>query len=99
MVTDHAHLGVMATPPTQEHYLPHMLRSKIKLACSGRDDNALSSFLDSALADPQHRNLLEAEYSAELALYSILKDNLDRARYYSNISLQAFLRVCACVLL
>lgn len=65
----------------------------MKLACSGRDDSNFTKFLDDALLDSTHKSLLEAEYSAELALYSILRDDLDRARYYSNVSLQAFLRV------
>ena len=69
----------------------------MKLACSRRDDPLFSKFLDDAMLDTHHKNLLESEYSAELALYSILRDNLDRARYYSNVSLQAFLRVCLCV--
>ena len=81
------------SPTLQEHYLPHVIRSKVKLACSGRDDPDFSRFLEEALADAHHSSLLEAEFPAELALYSILKDDLDRARYYSNISLQAFLRV------
>lgn len=70
-----------------------MIRSKVKLACSGRDDPEFGQFLDEALSDTAHSRMLEKEFSAELALYSILKDDIDRARYYSNISLQAFLRV------
>ena len=66
----------------------------MKLACSGCGDSTFTKFLDASLSDPHHRRVLEAEYSAELALYSIVNDNLDRARYYSNVSLQAFLRVC-----
>ncbi len=72
-----------------------MIRSKVKLACSGRDDPEFGRFLDEALGDAHHCRQLESEFPAELALYSILKDDIDRARYYSNISLQAFLRVRA----
>lgn len=70
-----------------------MIRAKVKLACSGCEDPNFSKFLDGALENPHHKSLLESEYSAELALYSIVKDNMDRARYYSNVSLQTFLRV------
>ena len=66
----------------------------MKLACSGRDDPEFGRFLDEALGHTQHCRLLEDEFPAELALYSILKDDIDRARYYINVSLQAFLRVC-----
>ena len=78
----------------QEYYLPHLIRSKVKLACCGQDDPNFSKFLNNSLIDPDKKQLLEADYSAELALYSILHGNLDRASYYNNISLQAFLRVC-----
>lgn len=78
----------------QEHYLPHVMHSKVKLACSGKDDLSLSSFLDQSLSDSKKRALLESEYPTELALYSIVKDDLDRARYYTGICLQSFLHVC-----
>ena len=77
----------------QEHYLPHVMHSKLKLACSGLDDPNFSSFLDKALQEPKQRALLESEYCTELALYSILKDDLNRARYYTGLCLQSFLQV------
>ena len=77
----------------QEHYLPHIMHSKLKLACSGLDDPNFSNFLDKALQDSKQRALLESEYCTELALYSILKDDLDRARYYTGLCLQSFLQV------
>ena len=79
---------------TQEQYLPHIMNSKLKLACSERDDPNFSSFLDKALLDTKQRCLLESEYSKQLALYCILKDDLDRARYYTGLCLQSFLQVC-----
>ena len=79
----------------QEHYLPHVMHSKLKLACSGLDDPNFSSFLDKALQEPKQRALLESEYCTELALYSILKDDLNRARYYTGLCLQSFLQVYA----
>ena len=85
---------------TQEHYLPHIMHCKLKLACSGLDDPNFSSFLDKALQDSKKRALLESEYCTELALYSIIKDDLDRARYYTGLCLQSFLQVnnigCEC---
>lgn len=77
----------------QEHYLPHIMRSKVKLACSGQDDDNFGQFLDSALQSAEKKALLESRYSTELALYSIVKDNIDRARYYTGNSLQSFLQV------
>ena len=77
----------------QEHYLPHIMHSKLKLACSGLDDPNFSDFLNKALQDAKQRALLESEYCTELALYSILKDDLDRARYYTGLCLQSFLQV------
>ena len=79
---------------SQEHYLPHVMHSRVKLACSGKGDPSLSSFLDKSLSDSKKRALLESGYPTELALYSIVKDDLDRARYYTGICLQSFLHVC-----
>ena len=78
----------------QEHYLPHVMHGKLKLACSGLDDHNFSRFLDKALQDTKQRTVLESEYSSELALYSILKNDVDRARYYTGLCLQSFLQVC-----
>lgn len=69
------------------------MHSKLKLACSGLDDENFSKFLDKALQDTKQRALLESEYCTELALYCILKDDLDRARYYTGLCLQSFLQV------
>ncbi|XP_064405997.1 DNA-dependent protein kinase catalytic subunit-like isoform X2 [Halichondria panicea] len=74
-----------------EHYLPHLIRAKVKLACSGKDDPNFASFLTNSLRDAKKKALLESEHSMELALYSILQDNHDGARYYTGLCLQAFL--------
>ena len=92
----HAHTHTRARAHThtiQEHYLPHIMHSKLKLACSGVDDPNFSTFLDKALQDPDKKTLLESRYSHELALYSVLKDDLDRARYYTGNCLESFLQV------
>lgn len=84
------------SPWLQEHYLPHLVHSKVKLACSGKDDPSFAQFLERALmTESKQRLLLESEHSMDLALYSVLKGNTDRARYYVNITLQSFLNVYA----
>ncbi len=70
-----------------------MIRAKVKLACSGKDDPNFASFLTNSLRDAKKKALLESEHSMELALYSILQDNHDGARYYTGLCLQAFLHV------
>ena len=85
----------VSTLTPQEHYLPHFVRSKVKLACSGKDDPAFSKFLEDALkdSDESKRRVLELEHSADLAVFSVLKGNHDRARYYVSKSLEFFLNV------
>jgi DNA-dependent protein kinase catalytic subunit len=75
----------------QEHYLPHLMRAKIKLACSGVDDIHFTDFLNNSLKDTERKDLLESRYCTELALYSIIRDDLDKAKYYNDNSLQLFL--------
>ena len=86
----------MFLPWLQEHYLPHYVCSKVKLACSGRDDPTFSKFLEDALndsSDESKRRVLELEHSMELAWYCVHKDNLDRARYYVTKTMEYFLNV------
>ncbi|XP_065180580.1 DNA-dependent protein kinase catalytic subunit-like [Sycon ciliatum] len=75
----------------QEHYLPYLLRSKLKLASSGEHDANFLSFVSSAMKDSQHRAVLESRHSYDLALLFILQDDFDRARYYVRQSLDGFL--------
>lgn len=77
----------------QEHYLPHIIRAKLKLACSGVDDSKFTDFLNNSLKEAERKELLESRYCTELALYSIIKGDLDRAKYYNDNSLQLFLQV------
>lgn len=77
----------------QEHYLPHVMRAHLKLACSEAEDLRFASFLDNAIADSAKRKLLEARFSTELALYAIHCGDLDRARYYTANCVHAFLQV------
>ena len=80
------------------------MRAKLKLACSGVEDAGFTDFLNSSLKTPEKKAMLESRYSTELALYSIVMGDLDRAKYYCGNSLQMFLQVvradftvCACV--
>jgi DNA-dependent protein kinase catalytic subunit len=76
----------------KEHYLPHLMRAKLKLACSDVEDSNFTDFLNRSLGDPERKVLLETRHSTELALYSIIRGDLDRAKYYNNHSLQMFLQ-------
>ena len=78
---------------SQEHYLPHLMRAKLKLACSGVDDSNFTDFLNNSLKDTDRKDLLESRYCTELALYSIIRNDLDKAKYYNDNSLQLFLHV------
>ena len=69
------------------------MRAKVKLACSGAGDSKFTDFLNKSLTDPERKSVLEARHSTELALYSIIRGDLDRAKYYSGLSMQAFLQV------
>ena len=77
----------------QEHYLPHLMRAKLKLACSDVEDTNFTDFLNRSLGDADRKALLETRHSTELALYSIIRGDLDRAKYYNDQSLQMFLQV------
>ena len=77
------------------------MRAKLKLACSGLEDKDFTDFLNTSLRVPERKALLESHYCTELALYSILRGELDRAKFYNDSSLQLFLqvsiRVCTCI--
>ncbi len=70
-----------------------MIKAKVKLACCGKDDPNFATFLANSLREPRRKDLLESEHPLELALYSVVTDNLDRARYYTGLCLQSFLQV------
>lgn len=85
--------GVTYVKFVQDHYLPHIIRAKLKLACSGVDDSKFTDFLNNSLKEAERKELLESRYCTELALYSIIRGDLDRAKYYNDNSLQLFLQV------
>eukprot|EP00731_Ephydatia_muelleri_P036866 Em0341g3a len=75
-----------------EHNLPYIMRAKLKLACGGANDDRFNAFLDKALESPERRGLLHSRYPTELTLYHILKDDLDKARYFAGACVQSFLQ-------
>ena len=79
---------------SQEHYLPFILQSKLKLLSIEGSDRGFGVFLEKSLREDDTRQLMESRYPEQLTLYYIMKGDMDRAQYYLSISLQAFLQVC-----
>ncbi|XP_077410583.1 DNA-dependent protein kinase catalytic subunit isoform X2 [Vanacampus margaritifer] len=78
-------------PLYQEMYLPHMIRSMLKLLQLGERDQSLLSFMDQAMKVEERKKLLESRYSQELSLLYILQEDYDRAKYYTNSAMQMFM--------
>ncbi|XP_061661173.1 DNA-dependent protein kinase catalytic subunit isoform X2 [Syngnathoides biaculeatus] len=78
-------------PLYQEMYLPHMIRSMLKLLQLGEWDQSLLSFMDQAMKVEERKKLLENHYSKELSLLYILQEDYDRAKYYTNSAMQLFM--------
>ncbi|ESO96748.1 hypothetical protein LOTGIDRAFT_143667, partial [Lottia gigantea] len=76
----------------QEHYLPYIIRSKLKLLLLGGDQQSLLTFVDTSMKTTEYRAVLESRYSMELSLMYLWQDNYDRARHYANLALQKFLQ-------
>ncbi|XP_044280098.1 DNA-dependent protein kinase catalytic subunit isoform X2 [Varanus komodoensis] len=79
-------------PFYQEAYLPHIIRSKLKLLLHGENDQLLLAFIDEAMKTEQKKSLIEMYYSQELSLLYILQDDFDRARYYINNAMHVFMQ-------
>ncbi|XP_067118451.1 DNA-dependent protein kinase catalytic subunit-like [Centruroides vittatus] len=79
-------------PYYQEHYLPFLIKSKLKLLIENRNDQSLLCFIDSALKEENKKKYLEENFSEELTLLYIIQENYDRAQYYSQLCLQNFLK-------
>ena len=91
-------LGTFVTPFLQEQYLPYLLHAKLKIACNEELDPSLICFIENALQNEERKTLLEVwlrlqmggaysyilqdNYSDQLALFYILRDDNDRADYY-----------------
>ncbi|WAQ95922.1 PRKDC-like protein [Mya arenaria] len=77
----------------KEHFLPYMMRSKVKLLLQGDErQQPLLDFMDASMKVPEHKLVLENEYSQELALMYLWQEDYDRARHYCNTTLDAFLQ-------
>ncbi|XP_041045109.1 DNA-dependent protein kinase catalytic subunit isoform X2 [Carcharodon carcharias] len=83
---------IWTDPFYQETYLPHMMRSKVKLLQLGEVDQSLLTFIDNAMKVDQRKTVIESRYSQELSLLYILQDDFDRAKYYVNNSIQIFMQ-------
>ena len=68
------------------------MRSKLKLLLQGAGDQTLLSFVDQAVTSELHKALLELHYSQELSLLYLLQDDVDRAQYYIENCIQAFMQ-------
>ncbi|XP_033121520.1 DNA-dependent protein kinase catalytic subunit-like [Anneissia japonica] len=82
-------------PFYQDCYLPYMVKSKLKLLIAGGDDESLLKFIDLSMRDQDnrnYRNYLESMFSEELSLLYILQDDYNRAKYYIDEHIQAFLQ-------
>ncbi|KAL5017908.1 hypothetical protein ScPMuIL_003630 [Solemya velum] len=75
----------------QEHYLPFLLRSKLKLMLQGDESQqTLLTFVDSVMKEPQQKSMMENRYCEELALMYLWQEDYDRARYYATMAFERF---------
>ncbi|XP_030635503.1 DNA-dependent protein kinase catalytic subunit [Chanos chanos] len=79
-------------PFYQETYLQYMMRSMMKQLQQGQRDQALLTFVDSAMKVEQRKIVMETHYSQELSLLYILQEDYDRAKYYANNCMQVFMQ-------
>ncbi|XP_051572291.1 DNA-dependent protein kinase catalytic subunit-like isoform X3 [Myxocyprinus asiaticus] len=75
-----------------ETYLQYMMRSMLKQLQLGERDQALLSFVDSAMKMEERKIVMETHYSQELSLLYILQEDYDRAKYYANNCMQVFMQ-------
>ncbi|XP_070581112.1 DNA-dependent protein kinase catalytic subunit-like [Ptychodera flava] len=75
----------------QEHYLPYVIRSKLRLLIEGAEDQSLLTFIDKSMQNRERKALLETRYCEELAMLYLIQDDNDRAKYYTANCIQAFL--------
>lgn len=79
----------------QEHHLPHLLRSKLKLFLGGQHDQTLHKFVDNALGDLTHPHkaaLLQTRYAQDVSLLLIIQEDYDSAFHYLKLGLENFLQ-------
>lgn len=70
-----------------------MIRSKLKLLLQGENDQSLLTFIDEAVNKELQKAIIELHYSQELSLLYILQNDVDRAKYYIENSIQNFIQV------
>ncbi|KAF9116341.1 hypothetical protein BGX27_003334 [Mortierella sp. AM989] len=92
------------TEDYQDPYLHYFLTSYIKLVDGKREDemlelwsidkpNPLFQFVDDAMNNPQHRQILVAQYQPELALTAVIRKDFKQASHYVRRSYDRFLSV------
>ncbi|KAG5837285.1 hypothetical protein ANANG_G00237680 [Anguilla anguilla] len=83
---------IWTDPFYQEAYLPYLMRSMVKQLQLGQQDQALLTFVDSAMKVEERKSIMETYYSHELSLLYILQEDYHRAQYYANNSIQVFMQ-------
>ncbi|KAG0369575.1 hypothetical protein BGZ54_009551 [Gamsiella multidivaricata] len=92
------------TEDYQNPYLHYFLTSYIKLYEGKREDemleiwttenpNPLFQFIDDAMNNPAHRQILTTQYQPELALTAVIRKDFKQASYYLRRSFDRFLSV------
>ncbi|KAI6646753.1 DNA-dependent protein kinase catalytic subunit [Oopsacas minuta] len=76
-----------------ERHLPRLMKTKVKLQIAGRKDNSFDQFIKNSFQNDLHRSILETHYSEQLALYYLVKNNVDRAKHYVQYTVQNFAQV------
>ncbi len=77
----------------QEHYLPYIIQSKLKLWCLEGSDRGLDGFLEKSFQNESSRLILQSRYAEQVAMAYIVKGDLGKAKYYHNLSLTSFQQV------
>ncbi|KAJ8369167.1 hypothetical protein SKAU_G00091950 [Synaphobranchus kaupii] len=83
---------IWTNPFYQEAYLPYLMRSMVKQLQLGQRDQALLTFVDTAMKVEERKSIMETYYSQELSLLYILQEDYHRAQYYANNSIQVFMQ-------
>ncbi|KAF9360792.1 hypothetical protein BGX26_007743 [Mortierella sp. AD094] len=92
------------TEDYQDPYLHYFLTSYIKLVDGKREDemlelwsaekpNPLFQFIDDAMNNPSHRQVLATQYQPELALTAVIRKDFKQASHYVRRSYDRFLSV------
>ena len=76
-----------------ERHLPRLIKTKVKLLIAGREDASFDRFIHSSFQNDLYKTILETHYSEQLALYYLVKNNIDRAKHYVQHTVQNFAHV------